>query len=168
MYLACYGPPGENCRLGGASQYPGYHFWENDQLDLVDLGEDTSRRARVLVSGGGDGGCQDFLRIACCQPKMRELATALWQVARQAGLEASWQGEVINPLRQAESLAPDRGGNVGRVPTLCGRCLLRSGRCLAPNLAASSGSTRPSTIYNLCTAAKHRMRSTPSIASVCC
>jgi hypothetical protein len=40
------------------SSFRSYRFWDTDRLETVD------RTDRVLISGGGDGALQDFLRVA--------------------------------------------------------------------------------------------------------
>ena len=107
MYLACPGGESEDCRGGGHSPFDGYGFWQNDRLGSINLNSNGAM-TRVLVSGGGDGGCQDFLRIVCSEPKMRTLADAFWSEVVAAGLESEWQRQVVGPLRDAEDLAPDR------------------------------------------------------------
>ncbi len=45
--------------------FRGYPFWSNDPFELPRLNRTPgAKRPRVLISGGGDGALQDFLRIA--------------------------------------------------------------------------------------------------------
>jgi hypothetical protein len=57
--LDCTGPGEERVDVGLYRWYP---FWANDELEYPNLGFET-RRPNVLISGGGDGALQDFLRI---------------------------------------------------------------------------------------------------------
>ncbi|AWN44703.1 hypothetical protein DK389_21110 [Methylobacterium durans] len=57
--VSCVGFGGERCTEGG---YTGSRFWESDQLEARDLGL-PGVVPRVLVSGGGDGALQDFIRV---------------------------------------------------------------------------------------------------------
>ena len=107
MYLACPGAGGENCRGGEDSTFEGYGFWQTDRLDEINLGADAAQ-TRALVSGAGDGGCQDFLRLACHQPKMRALAEAISQEIASAGMEDEWRQRVLDALQAAEASALDR------------------------------------------------------------
>lgn len=49
----------ENCQAGS---YVGYEFWGNDAFKRKNVGVRSGTPA-VLISGGGDGALQDFLRI---------------------------------------------------------------------------------------------------------
>lgn len=66
--ISCIGFRGEKtsvpARTGGT--YVGPFFWAPDTLDLPHLGapQAPGPRVKVLVSGGGDGAQQDFLRCA--------------------------------------------------------------------------------------------------------
>jgi hypothetical protein len=57
--VSCVGFGGERCSVGA---YTGYRFWETDLLEAKDLGL-TGIVPRVLISGGGDGALQDFIRV---------------------------------------------------------------------------------------------------------
>ena len=48
--------------VSAACPYRGFEFWGNDPFSLPNLG--CATLPRVLISGGGDGGLHDFLRIA--------------------------------------------------------------------------------------------------------
>lgn len=66
--ISCIGFSGEKVTAptGTGSQYGGYPFWSRDPLAKPLLGvrraDATTRPVQVLVSGGGDGAQQDFLR----------------------------------------------------------------------------------------------------------
>jgi len=48
----------------GKTQYKGFEFWGVDGLALPNLGlSSPPKPLRVLISGGGDGALQDFLRV---------------------------------------------------------------------------------------------------------
>jgi hypothetical protein len=61
---------GEECNYleypkGTISPVRGYSFWDSDPFENPGLDwHGTLRRPRVLISGGGDGALQDFIRIA--------------------------------------------------------------------------------------------------------
>jgi hypothetical protein len=46
-----------------APHYHGYPFWQSDPFIETNLGLSSDKSPRVLISGGGDGALQDFLRI---------------------------------------------------------------------------------------------------------
>lgn len=50
----------EICTLG---RFSGFRFWDADQLQHPTLGLNAGSKLRVLISGGGDGSLQDFIRI---------------------------------------------------------------------------------------------------------
>lgn len=73
--LSCIGFSGEDTSVpaAGGQEYQGPPFWQNDTLDLPragirpvgKLGQGQRVAAvNVLISGGGDGAQQDFLRVA--------------------------------------------------------------------------------------------------------
>ena len=79
------------------SQHRGFRFWETDDYGKIDYGASAKpeRRLRTLISGGGDGALQDFLRIACQGKEHARPVHALWIFTRLAlPLEAS------QPFRQ--------------------------------------------------------------------
>lgn len=62
MIISCVGFGKERCTVGN---YTGYEFWGNDNFTRKNVGiEDESVVPNVLISGGGDGALQDFLRIS--------------------------------------------------------------------------------------------------------
>ena len=56
--------------------YRGFAFWERDPFALPNWGVSGSAPPRVLISGGGDGALQDFLRIVTQKPSAREVFNA--------------------------------------------------------------------------------------------
>lgn len=60
MAISCVGFGSEKCTV---KSYTGYSFWDADKFEEAGLGMDGRLRPRVLISGGGDGALQDFLRI---------------------------------------------------------------------------------------------------------
>lgn len=58
MIVLAKGFGAEQDRLGDGSWFRSYRFWDTDTLSAV-----AASRDRVLISGGGDGGLQDFLRL---------------------------------------------------------------------------------------------------------
>ena len=67
MVLDCSGPGEEVVSLSAGGQgFASFRFWENDRLEEPGFGLPPGRTGRpsILISGGGDGGLQEFLRIA--------------------------------------------------------------------------------------------------------
>ena len=63
--LNCTGPGQEQASLGEDSKFASYLFWEDDLLAAPNFGLPLARPLpSILISGGGDGALQDFLRIA--------------------------------------------------------------------------------------------------------
>ena len=50
----------ERCDVGA---YHGFNFWDNDPLEQPNAGIALPTQAAILISGGGDGGLQDTLRM---------------------------------------------------------------------------------------------------------
>ena len=67
MVLLCVGA--EERGVAG-SQHRSYRFWDSDPYETLHYGLPSlpPTGLRTLVSGGGDGALQDFLRIACQRP----------------------------------------------------------------------------------------------------
>lgn len=57
----CEGPGLEDCRAG---KYRGLEFFQDDPFEEETLGLPQGVTPQVLISGGGDGALQDFIRIA--------------------------------------------------------------------------------------------------------
>ena len=60
--LVCVGIGKEKCEIGPGHLSRGPHFWDSDHLSDSDYGIDN-RKPRILISGAGDGGLQDFIRV---------------------------------------------------------------------------------------------------------
>jgi len=73
----------ERCTLDG---YSGLRFWDTDAFEQSNLGFPTGTAPHVLLSGGGDGALQDFLRLVttCTSAKdvyqqlTRRASTVAW------------------------------------------------------------------------------------------
>jgi hypothetical protein len=62
MVISCVGFGKERSTVG---DYRGYEFWGNDNFTRNNVGiQDKTVKPNVLISGGGDGPLQDFIRIA--------------------------------------------------------------------------------------------------------
>jgi hypothetical protein len=71
--LNCTGPGEEQGSLQD-SEHASYHFWADDKLDAPNFGLPTPNpQPRILISGGGDGALQDFLRIAFPRKTARDI-----------------------------------------------------------------------------------------------
>jgi hypothetical protein len=60
MILSCEGAGSEQTKIGN---YKGLRFWDKDKFEQEYLGIKPPRTPQILISGGGDGALQDFLRI---------------------------------------------------------------------------------------------------------
>jgi hypothetical protein len=63
--LICAGAV-ERTRL---KQFASFAYWEADKLENLASLKNNKRIQRVLISGGGDGGLQDLLRVTTTHPK---------------------------------------------------------------------------------------------------
>jgi hypothetical protein len=61
LVIRCEGPGIEDCQVGS---YRGMEFFQTDPFEEPAVGLPEGVTARVLISGGGDGALQDFIRIA--------------------------------------------------------------------------------------------------------
>lgn len=82
----CTGPGEERTTVGA---YQWYGFWSNDILELPNL-RFEDRRPTVLISGGGDGALQDFLRILFPGMSPRDIYLGL-QLSDAERLKVEWQ-----------------------------------------------------------------------------
>ena len=57
--------------------YSGLRFWDDDPFETPDLGAQLLN-PRILISGGGDGALQDFLRIATRQHSAESIYTTIF------------------------------------------------------------------------------------------
>lgn len=94
--------------------YWGPRFWDHDDSLVAQLGCEKS--PRVLISGGGDGALQDFLRIATGKepydlikaieqavgmiPAWREQCDRIWQAEESERRTRHWGGNSINDQDQ--------------------------------------------------------------------
>ncbi len=63
--ISCIGFGAERCTV---NQYSGFRFWDADDFEKPNLGLPPQEKPTVLISGGGDGALQDFLRIVTREP----------------------------------------------------------------------------------------------------
>ena len=59
------------------STYRGLAFWQTDRFRRPNCGLKSPKVAKVVISGGGDGALQDFLRIVTGKPSVRHLYQAI-------------------------------------------------------------------------------------------
>jgi hypothetical protein len=58
-------------------QYTGYAFWDEDEFEQSDMGI-KGKKPNVIVSGGGDGALQDFIRITTRTSSARQIYTQIF------------------------------------------------------------------------------------------
>lgn len=76
MAVFCRGHEDEGNRIRDDKNkvwFTGYRFWETDKLENDDLGMPVGTIPRVLISGGGDGGLQDLIRIMVPRTPIKEI-----------------------------------------------------------------------------------------------
>jgi hypothetical protein len=78
-----------------AEQFTSFRFWQSDPLGERDLGVPLTK-VRVLVSGGGDGGLQDFIRIATGLKSAKEVYLSLPPQVRK------WESRIQDIEDQAQ------------------------------------------------------------------
>lgn len=93
MVIFGVGPGTEVCTSGN---YRGFRFWETDSFEKPRLGLATAA-PKVLISGGGDGALQDYLRVITKKSAAKDVFNALPASARSL-----LAGEIIGPEQQAE------------------------------------------------------------------
>jgi hypothetical protein len=71
MILSCVGAGTEQSTHGN---YTGFDFWSTDPFQQL------SPNDRVLISGGGDGALQDYLRVVTKQPVAKAIYSSLRQL----------------------------------------------------------------------------------------
>ena len=81
MVVRAVGFGEEKCYVSPAHAYRGFEFWANDPFALSNLG--CPAPPNVLISGSGDGGLQDFLRIVTRCNSALEIWNHLSITARQ-------------------------------------------------------------------------------------
>lgn len=80
----------EQTYLGSFSSY---QFWDTDQLEVPDYGLSSIKQPSILISGGGDGALQDFIRTSTTAPSARQVYDSLpLNAAAKATLESALQG----------------------------------------------------------------------------
>lgn len=79
MVIFSGGPGTEVCRVG---DYKGFRFWDTDNFEKPHLGLVTP--PRILISGGGDGALQDFLRIITKMSTAKDIYNSLPPAAQRA------------------------------------------------------------------------------------
>jgi Pyridine nucleotide-disulphide oxidoreductase len=73
--IICIGFGDEICSIPGSS-FGGFGFWENDPFPAPDIGTGKPQ-PDVLVSGGGDGALQDFIRIVSGMKSAKDVYESL-------------------------------------------------------------------------------------------
>jgi hypothetical protein len=90
--------------------YRGLAFWQTDRFRRPNCGLPAAKTPRVVISGGGDGSLQDFLRIMTRQHSVRRLYHAIidaiphataGQRARRRRLFAEIQGRLAGAENRA-------------------------------------------------------------------
>lgn len=74
LIISCVGFGAENCRVN--TKYKGFDFWETDPFEKHNVGVRLGP-AKVLISGGGDGALQDFLRVVTTAILARDIYSSL-------------------------------------------------------------------------------------------
>ncbi|MDQ3929004.1 MAG: hypothetical protein M3328_07650, partial [Chloroflexota bacterium] len=70
MLITCTGFGTERCSIG---RYTGFRFWDTDELENRDFGLPQGVTPKILISGGGDGSLQDFIRVVTTCRSAKEL-----------------------------------------------------------------------------------------------
>jgi hypothetical protein len=98
MVLSAIGFGSERCDLGS---YRGFRFWDADPFGRRDLGIPADKQPpRILISGGGDGALQDFLRITTGRPA-RKIYRALRAHPKLVPLFADVERQIYDAEDQA-------------------------------------------------------------------
>ena len=113
----------------------GWRFWENDPLERPQAGV-TAGPPVCVISGGGDGALQDFLRFTTGRRSAREILGALGQLPAGVTPRRSLTSRTMPDARTFGELASRRSPRSGlatpavHVPrsASCGRSLLALGR----------------------------------------
>lgn len=74
MMLSCVGVGSEDTKIG---DYKGFRFWDRDKFEEQYLGINPPMAPQVLISGGGDGALQDFLRIVTKERSVSDIYRSL-------------------------------------------------------------------------------------------
>ena len=94
--LSCIGFGQENCSAGA---YRGLAFWESDDLEKTNCG--FAYPPKILISGGGDGALQDFIRAVTSRSTKAAFNGVLRAFARFPWVFDSIQSEI----QSAEDIA---------------------------------------------------------------
>jgi hypothetical protein len=78
MVIFSGGPGTEVCRIGN---YRGFRFWETDSFEKPHLG--LRLPPSILISGGGDGALQDFLRVVTKKSVPKDIYNVLPLVVKE-------------------------------------------------------------------------------------
>jgi hypothetical protein len=76
--------------------YVGFPFWSSDRLLLADYGVPASKKQAIVISGGGDGALQDFLRV---------VTNPVFRSAREIFTACNIPGWVSSSIHSAEDRA---------------------------------------------------------------
>jgi hypothetical protein len=91
MVVSCVGFGTERSFVG---LYSGYRFWDTDKFEQPKLGiSPPPSQVRVLISGGGDGALQDFLRIVTDRCSAKDIYQSLPIAAQSRIQEAVYSAE---------------------------------------------------------------------------
>jgi hypothetical protein len=93
MALSCVGPGEERHKV---NDYAGFQFWETDPFEEPNFGLDIEE-PRALISGGGDGALQDFLRAVTKKKSADDIYRGL--------LPYEFKGEIENRILSIEDQA---------------------------------------------------------------
>jgi hypothetical protein len=107
----------ERCHVDNSPTFVGYAFWQEDPFEFPFCSlPDKKQQSTVLISGTGDGGLQDFLRVMTRQPSARriyedlELQRAGVNLMRIASADhrleraTAWEARNPYPFRRAAHL----------------------------------------------------------------
>lgn len=83
VIISCIGLGRERSSVG-ENGYRGLDFWAPDKLSHSDFGVHGTHHPNILISGGGDGALQDFLRIVTVHDSPREIMAALPDRVKEA------------------------------------------------------------------------------------
>ena len=97
--IVATGPPREITKF---KNYESSGFWDNDDFEKEHSGLDTEDK--VVISGSGDGGVQDFIRILSRQPSVRHVFS---EIDFDGSLVKSSIGEKAMQLERASNLSPN-------------------------------------------------------------
>lgn len=114
IVIACGGAGIERTRVPDEHPtYTGYQFWKVDPYDKSNLGLPADVKPTVLISGGGDGSLQDYLRVVCrktagdiyselpdvLKPYMEQQIAKIEDIAMRSYLWGD-AGELDHPIHQ--------------------------------------------------------------------